>query len=186
MQKIWQEAEAMQPELVERRRDLHRHPETGWTEFRTAAMVVKELQALGYDVYMGSDALVEAEMMGLPNNEVLEKAMARAVSEGADAALVEKCSGGKTGVVGVMKLAKPGKTVAFRVDMDCNDVEECTATRIAAGRRVPLAAHQCHATPAATTDTSPSAWAWLKCSPTIKKKLAGTVKLIFQPRLKKA
>ena len=124
MQKIWQEAEAMQPELVERRRDLHRHPETGWTEFRTAAMVVKELQALGYDVYMGSDALVEAEMMGLPNNEVLEKAMARAVSEGADAALVEKMRGGKTGVVGVMKLAKPGKTVAFRVDMDCNDVED--------------------------------------------------------------
>ena len=29
MQKIWQEAEALQTELVERRRDLHRHPETG-------------------------------------------------------------------------------------------------------------------------------------------------------------
>ena len=35
MQKIWQEAEALQTELVERRRDLHRHPETGWTEFRS-------------------------------------------------------------------------------------------------------------------------------------------------------
>ena len=39
MQKIWQEAEALQTELVERRRDLHRHPETGWTEFRTASIV---------------------------------------------------------------------------------------------------------------------------------------------------
>ena len=29
MQKIWQEEEALQTELVERRRDLHRHPETG-------------------------------------------------------------------------------------------------------------------------------------------------------------
>ena len=58
MQKIWQEAEALQTELVERRRDLHRHPETGWTEFRTASIVIKELQALGYEVYMGDDALV--------------------------------------------------------------------------------------------------------------------------------
>ena len=124
MQKIWQEAEALQPELVKRRRDLHRHPETGWTEFRTASMVIKELQALGYDVYMGDDALEESEMMGLPGAEVLEQAMARAVSEGADADLVEKMKGGKTGVVGVMKFARPGKTVAFRVDMDSNDVEQ--------------------------------------------------------------
>ena len=43
MQKIWQEAEALQTELVERRRDLHRHPETGWTEFRTASIVIKPL-----------------------------------------------------------------------------------------------------------------------------------------------
>ena len=77
MQKIWQEAEALQPELVKRRRDLHRHPETGWTEFRTASMVIKELQALGYDVYMGDDALEESEMMGLPGAEVLEQAMRR-------------------------------------------------------------------------------------------------------------
>ena len=41
--------------------------------------------------------------MGLPVTEVLEQAMVRAVSEGADADLVEKMRGGKTGVVGVMK-----------------------------------------------------------------------------------
>ena len=34
MQKIWQEAEALQPELVKRRRDLHRHPETGGVQDR--------------------------------------------------------------------------------------------------------------------------------------------------------
>ena len=181
MQKIWQEAEAMQPELVERRRDLHRHPETGWTEFRTAAMVVKELQALGYDVYMGSDALVEAEMMGLPNNEVLEKAMARAVSEGADAALVEKMRGGKTGVVGVMKLAKPGKTVAFRVDMDCNDVEECTGDthRPLAGGFRSLHTNAMHACGHDGHVTIGLGLA--KMLANHKEELAGTVKLIFQP-----
>lgn len=181
MQKIWQEAEAMQPELVERRRDLHRHPETGWTEFRTAAMVVKELQALGYDVYMGSDALVEAEMMGLPNNDVLEKAMARAVSEGADAALVEKMRGGKTGVVGVMKFAKPGKTVAFRVDMDCNDVEECTGDthRPLAGGFHSLHINAMHACGHDGHVTIGLGLA--KMLANHKEELAGAVKLIFQP-----
>lgn len=181
MKKIWQEAEAMQPELVERRRDLHRHPETGWTEFRTAAMVVKELQALGYDVYMGDDALVEAEMMGLPNNDVLEKAMARAVSEGADATLVEKMRGGKTGVVGVMKFAKPGKTVAFRVDMDCNDVEECADDQhrpLAGGFRSQHtnAMHACGHDGHVTIGLGLA-----KMLANHTGELAGTVKLIFQP-----
>ena len=44
--------------------------------------------------------------MGLPVTEVLEQAMVRAVSEGADADLVEKMRGGKTGVVGVMKFSR--------------------------------------------------------------------------------
>ena len=47
---IWQEAEALRQECKDRRRNLHQHPEPGWTEFRTASMIIKELQALGYDV----------------------------------------------------------------------------------------------------------------------------------------
>lgn len=181
MQKIWQEAEALQPELVKRRRDLHRHPETGWTEFRTASMVIKELQVLGYDVYMGDDALEESEMMGLPGAEVLEQAMARAVSEGADADLVEKMKGGKTGVVGVMKFARPGKTVAFRVDMDCNDVEECSDEQhrpLANGFRSlhVNAMHACGHDGHVTIGLGLA-----KLLAAHKDELAGTVKLIFQP-----
>lgn len=41
--------------------------------------------------FIGDDALVEEEMMGTPVTEVLEQAMVRAVSEGADADLVERC-----------------------------------------------------------------------------------------------
>ena len=44
MEKIWQEAAGLQEELVAIRRDLHMHPETGWTEFRTASFVIKELE----------------------------------------------------------------------------------------------------------------------------------------------
>lgn len=124
MTKIWQEAAAMQEAMVARRRDLHQHPETGWTEFRTASMVIKELQVLGYEVAFGADVVDEASMMGVPSAADLEKYMQRAISEGADAELVAKMAGGKTGVVGVLDTGKPGKTVGFRFDMDCNDVEE--------------------------------------------------------------
>jgi amidohydrolase len=42
-------AAAMQPAMVERRRDLHRHPELGFRETRTSALVAERLRALGFD-----------------------------------------------------------------------------------------------------------------------------------------
>lgn len=121
---IWNEAQALHEEMVARRRNLHQHPETGWTEFRTASMVIKELQNLGYAVSFGADVIDEASMMGVPSEAELEAYMERALSEGADKDLVAAMAGGKTGVVGVLDTGKPGKTVAFRFDMDCNDVCE--------------------------------------------------------------
>jgi amidohydrolase len=42
-------ADAMKPALVETRRDIHRHPELGFRETRTAGLVVDRLRALGFD-----------------------------------------------------------------------------------------------------------------------------------------
>jgi amidohydrolase len=42
-------AAAMRPALVERRRDIHRHPELGFRETRTAALVADRLRALKFD-----------------------------------------------------------------------------------------------------------------------------------------
>ena len=95
MEKFWQAAQGLQEELVAIRRDLHKHPETGWTEFRTASFVIKELEKLGYAVTFGAEVVDEASMMGVPSNADLEKYMARAISEGADAELVAKMAGGK-------------------------------------------------------------------------------------------
>jgi aminobenzoyl-glutamate utilization protein A len=39
------------------RRDLHAHPEVGWTEYRTSALVAEALAELGYDLHLGADAL---------------------------------------------------------------------------------------------------------------------------------
>src|SRR3712207_8650005 len=41
--------QAITPELVALRRDLHAHPETGFEEHRTAAIVAERLRAWGLD-----------------------------------------------------------------------------------------------------------------------------------------
>ncbi|MBQ1461305.1 MAG: amidohydrolase [Selenomonas sp.] len=121
---IMELAESMEPALIERRRDLHRHPENGWTEFRTASLVITRLRQLGYEVQFGRDVLAESERMGVPAEPVLTAASERALREGAPQELVEKMAGGYTGVVGTLATGRPGKTVALRFDMDCNDVAE--------------------------------------------------------------
>ena len=99
MDALWQEAQDLQEELVARRRNLHQYPEPGWTEFRTASMVIQELRNLGYHVAFGAEVLDEEAMLGLPSAEVLEQAAARAIDEGADADLVQAMSGGRTAIV---------------------------------------------------------------------------------------
>lgn len=47
------EAEAMRAELIERRRDFHRHPELAFEELRTAGIVADELGQLGLEVRTG-------------------------------------------------------------------------------------------------------------------------------------
>ena len=46
-------AEALRDELIERRRDFHRHPELAFQEHRTAGIVADELNSLGLEVVSG-------------------------------------------------------------------------------------------------------------------------------------
>ena len=72
-------------EVVATRRDLHVHPELGFEEHRTSAMVAQRLGALGFEVQTGI---------------------------------------GQTGVVGVLRGGRPGKTVMLRADMDALPIDE--------------------------------------------------------------
>jgi len=51
--KVEAAARAVQPKVIAWRRDIHQHPELGNQEVRTAALVAKELKALGFEVREG-------------------------------------------------------------------------------------------------------------------------------------
>lgn len=108
------------------RRDLHKYPESGWTEFRTASLAITKLKQLGYKITMGADAVCQDAMMGVPSSEVLKAHMERAIAQGANPELVAKMEGGKTGFWADMDFGTPGPTLGLRFDMDCNDASECT------------------------------------------------------------
>jgi aminobenzoyl-glutamate utilization protein A len=116
--------DGLRAELTALRRDLHRHAETAWTEFRTAAVVAGRLRALGYDVAVGRKVVAEAARMGVPPAEVIDAAARRARDEGAPADLLAEMEGGFTGVVARLAGGRPGPSIAFRFDIDANDVEE--------------------------------------------------------------
>jgi hippurate hydrolase len=52
-ERIVDELKAFEPELIEIRRDIHRHPETGFEETRTAKMVADRLRSWGIGVEEG-------------------------------------------------------------------------------------------------------------------------------------
>ena len=77
---------------------------------------------------LGAEVLDLDSRMGLPSEDVMKAAMARAMDEGADPELVEKMGYGKTAIVATMKFSDDGPVVAFRADMDSNDVIESKAS----------------------------------------------------------
>lgn len=178
---IIQAATALKEKTIARRRDLHKHAEVAWTEFRTAAFVARTLTELGYQVSTGVDTHDESAMMGVPSAVELAKHRQRAIEQGADKAWVEKMAGGKTGVVGVMKFAKPGPVVALRVDMDANDLTEATEEKHRPFREGfasinPGAMHAC-----GHDGHTAVGLAVAEVLAGRKEQLAGTLKLIFQP-----
>lgn len=107
--------------MIQRRRDFHRYPETGWAEFRTTAKIAGVMDALGYKIRMAGEYTVPEAVMGRTiDPEAQEK---RAVEQGADPDWVKR-TGGYTGLAAELDTGREGPTVALRFDIDCVDTDE--------------------------------------------------------------
>ncbi|WP_196592812.1 amidohydrolase [Pectinatus sottacetonis] len=179
--KIADIVDKMQKDLIKRRRDLHKYPEPGWTEFRTASLVAKELTELGYIVQTGTDAIKPSSMMGVPAVSILKTAQKRALQQGADANWVKKMTGGLTGIVATMQFSSNGPIVAIRFDMDSNDVSEIKSVDHRPYREgfASVNENAMHACGHDGHTTVGLAVAEILAE--LKNDLKGTIKLIFQP-----
>ncbi len=107
-------------DVAELRRGFHRYAEPGWCEVATAARVVEVLRSLGWDVRFGADVVKGNARLGLPDRDIMTEFYDRAISNGAARDVADRVRDGFTGVVGSLKGARPGPTIAVRVDMDAN------------------------------------------------------------------
>lgn len=170
----------VESEVIKYRRDFHKYPESGWTEFRTAAIIAEKLQELGYLVKIGSEAVKKEAMMGVPAADELNRHMERAIQQGANPELVKAMEGGLTGIIAELQCGA-GPTLALRFDIDANDINEAQDEKHRPYRegfssQNPGAMHACgHDGHAAIGLGVAQILAGLK------DQLKGTIRLIFQP-----
>ena len=112
--------------LSDLRRAFHRHPEPGWREFRTTARVVEELERIGVDeIAVGREALATDERMAIPDDDEIRPWLDRARDAGVDEDLLDRTSGGHTGVVATLARGE-GPCIGLRVDLDAISIREST------------------------------------------------------------
>jgi aminobenzoyl-glutamate utilization protein A len=174
-------AEELKDITITRRRNLHRHPEGAWTEFRTAAFVADTLSDLGYEVLTGKQVIAESAMTGVPKAILLAEHMKRAMNQGANPKWVNKMGGGKTGVLGIFKFKKPGPTVALRFDMDANDIIEAQTDQHRPCKEGFTSINKGFMHACGHDGHTSVGLAVAEILMRLKDELAGTIKLIFQP-----
>lgn len=113
--------------VVQIRRDLHRHPELAFLEYRTAAKAAGLLAGLGWQVKAGPEVMDASAMLNPPDAETVRTAQAQALAEGAPAEWIARMPGGQTAVVAELSRGE-GPTIAFRFDMDALPVAETEAS----------------------------------------------------------
>ena len=109
-------------DLVARRRTVHRTPETGWAEFIATARAAEFFTSLGFKVMVGREFIDPIYVRGRSDTEVSEsERLAKAA--GVSPVLLQRM-GGLTGLCATFDTGRPGKTLAFRVELDALKMDE--------------------------------------------------------------
>ncbi|MGO1592980.1 MAG: M20/M25/M40 family metallo-hydrolase, partial [Ancrocorticia sp.] len=114
--------------LIDDRRKLHQRPEPGFCEIETAAYIYERLLSLldttaGDSIVTGDDVIDTDAIPGLTQAQLDESAR-RALEQGVSPELVEKFSGGRTGIIANIKGNRPGPVIGLRTDIDGLGVSE--------------------------------------------------------------
>jgi len=180
-EQIVKTVDGMTEELVATRRDFHKFAESGWFEMRTSSIIARKLTEMGLDeVLVGEQVCKRDARMGVPSEEALENSYQRAVEQGGDPEFLPYTKGGMTGVIGIIKCGE-GPTVALRFDIDAlgvieaQDEEHRPAAEGFASVNYGMM-HACGHDAHATIGLGVA-----KTLMSMKDKLHGTIKLIFQP-----
>ncbi len=112
------------PKLIEWRRSLHALPELGFMEYITTYRIGKELESLGFKLYVGKEALDEDSRMGVPPESELLAHELKALDWGVEESWLDKMRGGNTGLVAIWDTGKEGDHVGFRFDIDALPINE--------------------------------------------------------------
>ena len=110
-------------QLVKWRREFHRFPEIGWSEFWTTSRIADYLEGLGcFEIFLGKQ-IINPDFVRGRKKALVDKGLANAKAYGANEKWLEKMEG-YTGCVALFDSGKPGKTIALRFDIDCVNVTE--------------------------------------------------------------
>lgn len=167
-------------QLVQWRREFHRFPEIGWSEFWTTARIADFLASLGcFEILMGSQ-IINPEFVRGRKQAVVDKGLANAKAYSMNEKWLAKMDG-YTGCVAVFDSGRAGKTVALRFDIDCVNVSETQAEKHIPNKEgfaslnegfMHACGHDAHITIGLGTAL------WIAQN---QDKLNGKVKLVFQP-----
>lgn len=129
-ERIFDAARSLKDELSLLRRDFHRYPELAFREFRTTAKIASYLEALGFIIKIGKEAIDMSSALGIPSEEVLASERQRAIAEGVSEEILSIIGNGATGVVAdiIGEGAGAHKNVSFRFDIDAVAIEESTSS----------------------------------------------------------
>lgn len=171
--------ELNQQQLIQWRREFHRFPETGWTEFWTTARIADYLEQMGFEILLG-EQIIHRDFVRGRNQAQVEKGLANAIAYSATQKWLDRM-GGYTGCVAVLDTGRAGKTIALRFDIDCVNVAETLDPKHIPNQLdfrslnegfMHACGHDGHITIGLGTAL------WLSQN---KDKLKGKVKIVFQP-----
>ena len=166
-------------EMIQTRRQIHKRPELGWTEFETMWLVCRQLEKFGIPYVMGTKVINPKFVMGRYPTEVKD-AVERAKKHGVPQSFIDK-SEGYTGVVAIIETGRPGPVTAFRADLDALPVRESEdpahlPAKLGFASERPGLMHACGHD--GHTAVGLAVAHWLEDH---KDELCGTFKVLFQP-----